>query len=150
MTKFERLSAVFDDFHSQMIVETDELLIHLRVGWVSAKRDHEQMLSARTVTKSAIAQGLEQGLRELPLAFQKLPPEKRALANRALSSSVHRHAPDMLIKDQERLSKVLARGKIRTEAEYHLIRHQIDALEGIPENSSTLAKLYELEGKFHG
>ena len=150
MTKFDRLSAVFDDFHSQMSEETDELIIKLRVGWVGAKHDYEQMLSARTATKSVIAQGLEQGIRELPLVFQSLPAEKRALANRALSFSVHRHAPDFPIKDQERLTKVFERGSIRTEAEYYLIRHQIDVLEGSPKDSLTLAKLYELESKFHG
>lgn len=150
MSKFERLTAVFDDFHSQLEGETHDMIVKLRAVWASAKSDYARALAARTVTKSAIAQGLEQGVRELPLILQSLPDQIRSRANRALSASIGRHAPDMQARDQARLAKVVERGRIRSESEYYLVRHEIDVLEESRTEAPALAKLYELEASFMG
>jgi hypothetical protein len=150
MSKFERLMSVLDEFHTQLGDETNDDMTKLRIGWASAKRDYEEALASKSATKSAIAQGLEQGIRELPQILQKLPEPTRSRANLALIESIKRHAPDIQAKDQERLAKVVQRGRIRSESEYYLVRHQIDLLEGLPAESSRLAVLYKLEGIFNG
>ncbi len=38
--------------------------------------------------------------------------------------------PEFLTAERQRLQKVLERGKIRTEAEFYRIRHEVDVLEG--------------------
>jgi hypothetical protein len=150
MSKFERLMSVFDEFHALLGDETHDVIAKLRAAWTSAKRDYEEALATKAVTKSGIAQGLEQGIRELPLILQKLPAQTRSRANHALTASIERHAPEMQAKDQERLEKVVQRGRIRSESEYYLVRHHIDLLEGLPTESARLAVLYKLEGGFNG
>jgi hypothetical protein len=150
MSKFERLMSVFDEFHNHLGGETNDVIAKLRVGWASAKCDYEEMLASKAVTRSAIAQGLEQGIREMPQILQELPEPTRSRANHALMASINRHAPDIHAKDQERLAKVVQRGRIRSESEYYLVRHQIDLLEGLPAESARLAVLYKLEGSFKG
>ena len=45
------------------------------------------------------------------------------------------------------MNKIRARGKIRTESEYFLIRHKIDVLEGIGD-TDLLTELYALVDSF--
>ncbi|KGM38520.1 hypothetical protein JY96_21675 [Aquabacterium sp. NJ1] len=148
MTRFDRLTAVLDDFHRQLESEQHELIVRLRTGWALAKRDYSQALQAGTVTKSVIASGIEQGIREMPLLLQALPEQVRVVASQALCSALQQYAPDVQAKDMERLKKVVARGKIKGESEYYLVRHHIDALEGTPSDSALLSTLYALEDAF--
>jgi predicted urease superfamily metal-dependent hydrolase len=148
MTKFDRLTAVLDDFHRQLETEQHEFIVRLRQGWASAKRDYAKALQARAVTRSVIASGIEQGIRETPMLLQALPEHVRVFASQALSSALQRHAPDLHAKDLERLNKIVAKGKIKGESEYHLVRHHIDTLEGTAEGSALLSTLYALEDAF--
>ncbi len=148
MTKFDRLTAVLDDFHHQLATEPNEVFGKLRHAWAAAKQDYANALAMGAVTKSAIASGLEQGIRETPLVLCSLPKEVRVSANRALALAINRHAPDFHKKDQERLAKIISRGSVKSEAEYHLVRHQIDVLEVTIGEASTLSTLYALENGF--
>lgn len=42
------------------------------------------------------------------------------------------------------MAKVKARGSIRSKSELHLTRHQIDVLEGMPDQCAELQQLYIL------
>lgn len=148
MTKFDRLTAVLDEFHRQLEGEQHEFIVRLRAGWALAKRGYSQALQTGTVTKSVIASGIEQGIRETPLLLQALPEQVRVAASQALSSALQQHAPDVQAKEIERLEKIVARGKIKRESEYYLVRHHIDALEGTPGDSALLSTLYALEDAF--
>lgn len=148
MSKFDRLTAVLDDFHDQLAQEPHELIGRLRNAWESSKQEYAKVLAAGSVTKSVIASGLEQGLCETPLVLQSLPKEVRIASNRALASAITRHAPDFRAKDQERLAKIIARGAIKSESEYYLVRHQIDVLEDANSDTSMLSTLYALEHGF--
>lgn len=149
MTKFDRLTAVLNDFHQLLENEQHELIVRLNESWEKAKQDYKLALEAGVVTKSAIASGLEQGIRETPLLLRTLPEQIRSLANQALSSALQRHAPDLYSKELERLQKIIARGRIKSESEYYLVRYHIDALEGTPSDSNLLSSLYALEDAFH-
>jgi hypothetical protein len=55
-----------------------------------------------------------------------------------------------LAKEADCLSKIKTRGSIRGEAEFHLVRHRIDVLEGEPGQEQELYLLYELAERFEG
>lgn len=52
--------------------------------------------------------------------------------------------PEFLAKEQQRLQKVIERGKIRTESEFYRIRHEVDVLEGRVDSQVELQQLYSL------
>ena len=72
----------------------------------------------------------------------------RAAVSKALHDAVAAEYPEFLHLEAVRLEKVLARGKIRTEAEFYLVRHRIDVLEGEPELPEALRTLYALVEAF--
>lgn len=98
--------------------------------------------------RSALAAGLEQGLREMPTLLKSIHPEARKRAIEALSAAIVARYPDFLAKDAERLARIRARGAIRSENEYYLVRHHVDLLELRPQQEEDLRLLYELIDRF--
>jgi hypothetical protein len=101
-------------------------------------------------TNSQIATGLEQCLREMPDLVGGVDIQWRAAVSKALHDAVAAEYPEFLRLEAARLEKVLTRGKIRTEAEFYLVRHRIDVLEGEPELPAELQRLYALVEVFEG
>jgi len=99
-------------------------------------------------TSSQIATGLEQGLREMPDLIGGVDIQWRGAVSKALHDAITAEYPEFLRLEAARLEKVMARGKIRTEAEFYLVRHRIDVLEGEPELSEQLRNLYALVEAF--
>jgi hypothetical protein len=64
-------------------------------------------------------------------------------------SAVTSHLPDFFAKDVEKFEKIRARGKIRTEAEFYLVRHHIDEAEGARDHA-LLRELYGLVDAYEG
>jgi len=95
-------------------------------------------------TSSQIATGLEKGLREMPDLIGGVDIQWRGAVSKALHDAVMLEYPEFLRLEAARLEKVMARGKIRTEAEFYLVRHRIDVLEGEPELAEELKSLYAL------
>lgn len=60
----------------------------------------------------------------------------------------HREFPEFIAKLASKREKIVARGNIRTEDEYYLIRDYIDDIEGEPESTGLLDKLYRLVDDF--
>ena len=60
----------------------------------------------------------------------------------------HREFPEFFAKLASKREKIVARGKIGTEDEYYLIRDYIDDIEGEPESTGLLDKLYRLVDDF--
>jgi hypothetical protein len=99
-------------------------------------------------TNSQITAGLEQGLREMPGLIGGVDIQWRGAVSKALHDAITAEYPEFLHLETARLEKVMARGKIRTEAEFYLVRHRIDVLEGEPELPEQLRGLYALVEAF--
>ena len=95
-------------------------------------------------TSSQIATGLEQGLREMPGLIGEVDIQWRGAVSKALHDAITAEYPEFLPLETARLEKVMARGKIRTEAEFCLVKHKIAVLEGEPELPEQLRTLYAL------
>lgn len=143
--KLTRLVAAFDQFHNVIAQLDDPTANRLVESWAGVRR---QYVTAVAAPRSALAAGMEQGLRETPMLLQSMPSKARRSAVQALAEAISTHCPDVLAKDAERLAKIKARGSIRSENEYYLIRHQVDLLEGEPTQEQELRLLYELVDKF--
>lgn len=99
-------------------------------------------------TSAQIATGLEQGLREMPALVGEVDIHWRGAVSKALHDAIAAEYPEFLHLETARLEKVMARGKIRTEAEFYLVKHWIAVLEGEPELSGQLRGLYALVETF--
>jgi len=99
-------------------------------------------------TSSQVVSGLEQGLRDMPHLVGEVDSQWRGAVSKALHDAVAAEYPEFLRLETARLGKVVARGKIRTEAEFHLVRHRIDVLESEPELPEVLSTLYALVEAF--
>ena len=82
------------------------------------------------------------------MLLKSIPPEARKRAIEALSAAIVARYPDFLAKDAERLARIRARGAIRSENEYYLVRHHVDLLELRPHQEEELRLLYELIDRF--
>jgi hypothetical protein len=145
--KLTKLVALFDQFH-KTIAQLDDPTAKLLVeNWDCIRQEYVEPSCA---PRSAFASGMEQGLRETPMLLQSMHEEARKFAVQALAAATSSHYPGFLEKDAERLAKIKARGSIRGENEFYLVRHHVDLLEDEPSQKKELQLLYELVGKFEG
>lgn len=100
-----------------------------------------------SVRPSQIAAGLEQGLRETPMLLEDTNQRWRSQALSAFRSAVTSNCPEFFAQDAESFERIRARGKIRTEAEFYLVRHLIDEAEGAGQ-PALLKELYALAAAF--
>ena len=96
------------------------------------------------VNRSALVAGLEQGLRETPLVLASLPEMERNSALKTFRRVVQSNIPSFFEKEREAREKVIARGKLKNENEWYLLRHRVDELEGNAAQVTELAELYKL------
>lgn len=143
--KLAKLVAVFDQFHASVAQLDDPTAKRLAESWAALRHEY---VSPTGAPRSAFATGMEQGLREMPMAMQRLPPRLRTRAAQALANAISAHCPEFLVKEEQRLAKIKARGHIRSESEFHLVRHHVDVLEGEPDREQELRQLYELVNRF--
>jgi hypothetical protein len=149
MTKTEKILAAYERFGAAIasIPDTHAQRLHRTSAGV---RDFVAQACAREpkVTPSQACAGLEQGLRETPELIQAVAPEWRGAVGKAFYDALSHDYPEFLILEAERLKKVLLRGKIRSEAEYHRVRHEIDVVEGDPSRQGELKELHDLIDAF--
>lgn len=144
-TKLDKLFAAYARFAEALIAIPDAKTQDLRriaTGVPQFVADVRQRLLKTTT--SQITSGLEQGLREMPDIIGEIDAQWRWAVSIALHEAIAAEYPELLARDADRLKRILARGKIRTEAEFHLVRHQIDILESAPELSANLRNFYAL------
>lgn len=146
-TKYDRIIAVYEQFIAAIAHIDDPVVKKLCHSWQSAKDKVEQAIATGT-RSSAIASGLEQGLRELPEFVGAIAIEHRAQVRVILHDVMTAHLPEFFRQDASRLAAIAKRAKIRNEREYYLVRHRIDALEGEAGSPDELAVLYTLVEKF--
>lgn len=143
--KLTKLIAVFDQFHEALALLDDTRAKQLAANWAGIR---DRYVRPEGGPRSALATGMEQGLRETPMLLWSLTPGVRRIASVALSAAIMAHYPEFLAKDAERLNKIKERGFIRGEHEYYLLRHHIDILEGEVGQEDELRKCYEMIDRF--
>jgi hypothetical protein len=149
MTKKDKILAAYERFGAAIAGIPDTQAQALRRTSAGA-REFIAAVRARDpkITTAQASAGLEQGLRETPELIQAVAPEWRAAVAKAFYDALAHDYPEFLALEAERLKKVLARGKIRSEAEYHRVRHEIDVVEGDPSRHGELEELYGLIDAF--
>jgi hypothetical protein len=148
LDKLAKLVAVFDEFHQSISILQDERALQLCTNWNDSRQKFAN--PSGEYSRSALAQGMEQGLRETPMLMKSLPPKSRLIAAKALSVSLRSHFPDFLVKEAERLNKVRTRGSIKNDSEYYLVRYQVDVLEGSIGSEGEVNILQKLIGCYEG
>jgi hypothetical protein len=149
VTKYDKLFAVFEELTKQLQLIPDEKL-QVYVGFlIQMPEQLNQMLASnKGVTKSKLATGLEQALREVPEIFSNLQPAVRLSVLNAWNVSIQKEFPEFAEKSKEIIAKILIRGHIKNESEYYLIRSEVDALEGVATQDLVLKQYYSLIEKF--
>ena len=146
-TRYDKLLATFEDLIAAISDVQEPMIAHLCSSWESTKNGYEQALRSGA-TKSQIASGMEQGLRELPMLFHEVSGEHRVQLLNVLHIAVTKNFPEFFKKDASLLTSVVERKKIRNAREYYLIRHRIDELEGDASNLGERERLYQLVDQF--
>ena len=144
--RLRSLVEVFDSFHRALEPEADPLAQKLCANWASVRGNYGEASSVGT--PSQLSAGLEQGLRKLPAFFYSMGVTAKHVAVTALAGALREHFPSFLAEQEERLAKVMARGKIRGEREFYLVRSAIDQAEGQAHQTAQLATLYALVERF--
>lgn len=138
-----QLLAVYADF-------TDAI-----VGIPDAKAQELHQLSTRVpqfvaharashASEEQIVRGLEEGLHELPELLAGIDAQWRWAVSRALQDAIAHACPDFVTQQAQRLRAIVDAGEIRSDAEWHLVRHRVAVLEAEAELSQQLQPLYAL------
>ncbi|MBI1890217.1 MAG: hypothetical protein HYS18_06215 [Burkholderiales bacterium] len=144
-TKAQKILAAYERFAQGIAAIPDPKAQELYRVAAGVPRFVEHTKSKQPqVTSSQIASGLEQGLKEMPALVGAVEAQWRWAVAKAWHDAISSEYPGFLQIEAERLQKILARGKIRTEGEFHLVRYQIDVLEAQPELAAELQVLYAL------
>lgn len=146
-TKYDKLFNVIEQFYASLPELSDRRISDLRGSWDLAKAQYVKALS-QGESKSRIAAGLEQGLREMPLLLAGVDPKHRSQVVAALSSAVRTFYPDFAAKEAKRIEEILTAGKIRGENQFYFVRHRIDELESSGDPETQLSELYRLVDEF--
>jgi hypothetical protein len=149
LTKVDRLVAAYERLGEELTGIPDQRVQRLRSiclgvrSFVADAKSRDPSLRS-----SQIAAGLEQGLRETLTDLASTDDKQwRTRVVQASRLAITAHYPDFLAEDAEKFEKIRARGRIRTEAEFYLVRHQIDEAEGA-ENQRLLGELYRLVDEY--
>lgn len=145
-TRFEKLVEVYAQLGEAFRTLGNRKLVELADTWEQSLFQMHSMLIANNppVRRSALVVGLEQGLREIPLLLSELPEVERRLALTTFRHVVESSFHGFFEKDRATRDKIIARGKIKNEGEWYLIRHRVDEIERYPSQSAELAVLYKL------
>ena len=111
-------------------------------------RDHFEGLISEDIKRGRVSylkSGLVEMLRDLP-HMTSVPEQRRIFA--LVEQETGLRMVDFIDRDSARLKAILARGRIRGEADYRLVRSHVDVLEGDPGQAAALEEAYRLIGEF--
>lgn len=148
-TKSEKLLAVYARFAQAITAIPDEKAWELALVATGVPTFvAEARPQGAKPTSSQVVSGLEQGLKDMPNLISEVDSQWRGAVSKALHDALAAEYPEFLLLEAARLEKVMARGEIRTEAEFHLVRYRMDVLEAEPELPQALGRLYVLVEAF--
>jgi hypothetical protein len=143
-TKVDRLVAAYERLGEELAGIPDQTVERLRSMCLGVRSFVADAKSTDpSLRPSQIAAGLEQGLLEALTDLASTDKQWRTRVVQASRLAVTAHYPDFFAKNAEKFEKIRARERIRTEAEFYLVRHQIDEAEGAG-NHALLRELYGL------
>lgn len=144
-TKLQKILAVYERFGADIAQIPDEWAQKLHSTSIGISSSVELILSGHDAPKpSHVSAGLEQGLRETPAIIAAVAAEWRPAVAKAFRDAISAEFPEFLDQDTRRMERVLARGKIKTESEFHLVRHLVDTLEADPSAAGRVEVLFSL------
>jgi hypothetical protein len=148
--KFEKFADVYAQLSAEFQSSGHAKLMELADVWAKSLSQMRAILNdvKPSVNRSALTAGLEQGLRETPLILSSLPEIERNSALKIFRRIVQTNVPNFFAEEREAREKVIARGKIKNEREWYLLRHRVDEIEGDASQASELAELYKLLGTY--
>jgi hypothetical protein len=131
-TQYECLWAVYERFGNELKKCGETGALALAQAWDNGKSQHRKWLDdpASKISRSSLAAGMKQGLRELPRLLESISPEARKHLRKILRQILCEEMPGLISKEVLELERILKRGKIVSENEYYLVRHQLDEVEG--------------------
>lgn len=94
--KLTKLIAVCDLFFDAIARLDDPTAKALVENWTHVRHQYVNPIGA---PRSALAAGMEQGLREMPMLLKSIPPEARKRAIEALSAAIVTRYPDFFAKE---------------------------------------------------
>jgi hypothetical protein len=143
--KFEVLTDIYSLLGAEFRSLGIPKLVAIADSWEKALSQMQQLRTTKAQVKtSTLVAGLEQGLRETPLVLSSLPEAERHLALKTFRHVVSLHSPSFFEKEREKVEQIVARGKIKNETEWHLIRHRVDEIENEVPQTTELLQLYTL------
>ncbi len=149
MTKTEKILSAYERFGIAIAGIDDERAQMLHKTSAGARAFVAEVRTRNPkITNSQASAGLEQGLRETPQLILEVAPVWRTQVAKAFHDALALEYPEFLDLEAERLKKVFTRGKIRSEAEYYRVRHEIDIVEGDISRRDELKALYGLIDAF--
>lgn len=148
--KLETLVNVYKELAEELGKLNSPELEPLLNGWsVSLDQVNEIISNADNPIKpSQLASGFEQGLRDIHVMLGDLNAQHRSSAIKVFYKIVGLHLPSFFQKSKAQLHRIVAKGRIKNENEWYLVRHRVDEIECQPNNEAELAVLNELLGKF--
>lgn len=149
MTKAEKIIKTFEQFCESIIDNADPDVKFIRDGLLSVRKFvNEKRIENPKLTMSQMASGLEEALREIPTMLHSVNPEFREILTKAFNVAVSENYPEFVLKEREKLEKVLNRGRIRTAVEYYRVRYEIDLAEKKSLGTAELSVLYSLVDEY--
>jgi len=97
---------------------------------------------------AALLVGVREGARELPMLLASLPPTERRAVAIEVEQAGGRWLTDLILGAKTRIPKILARGRLRNEDEYRMVRAYVDTIEGEVPAPPELAQLWTLLDSF--
>lgn len=145
-SQFEALQAIFDRFNAELSKVPHEKARAIAINWGKFKEQQSDLLANRAsgITRSKLSEGMKQGLRETPLILAGFPKEVHAPLLRVFRKITAEEMPGFFDFEREKLARVLERGRLRNEADWHLARHRVDEIQGDSTYQDELTLLLEL------
>ena len=145
-TRLENLTTVYKQLGEEFKKTGNAKLLAIAESWgASFSQLHTEIGKNNLPAKpTALVAGLEQGLRETPSLLSGLPEEQHRLAIKVFQRVIESNLPGFFEKELETLEKIIARGKIKSEKEWYLVRQRVDEIEGDDSRTSELMQLYTM------
>lgn len=147
-SRFDSLVAIYDRFNVELLRHDHPLARSMAENWTSAKTQYLGWLAdpESDATRSKLASGMMQALREMPRFLREMPREVSASLLPALRRITSDELPNFFDYEFHKLARIVVRGRIRNADEYYLARHRLDEIEGSPEHREEEKALLSVRG----